>query len=55
MDMKRAMRILLIMAAVGGLSLYGMGCESGQKTDTDTEHPSGEHPSGEHPSGEHPK
>ncbi len=53
--MQKAMRVLVIMAGVVGLSLFGAGCESGQKTDAATERPSTEHPKGEHPKGEHPK
>jgi hypothetical protein len=55
MDMKQAMRALVIVAALGGLSLFGTGCESGQKTNAGAEHPSTEHPSGEHPKAEHPR
>ncbi len=55
MDMQQAMRVLVIMAVVAGLSLFGTGCESGQKTNAGAEHPSTEHPNGEHPKAEHPK
>jgi hypothetical protein len=55
MDMRKATRVLVLVAAVGGLCLFGMGCESGQKTGAGAEHPSTEHPKGEHPKGEHPK
>ncbi len=51
-------RALLIVAAIGGLSFLGTGCESGSKTGADqpaAEHPEGEHPKGEHPEGEHPE
>lgn len=65
--MQQAMRILTIVAAAGGLSLLGTGCESDQDTQTveygdsgytsehpDSDHPDSEHPDSEHPDSEHP-
>lgn len=50
-------RRALIIVAIGGLSILGTGCESGEKAGeyADDEHPQSEHPEGEHPEGEHPE
>lgn len=55
--MRKTTRALMILAAVGALSLFGIGCESTQDANPGEmgEHPTGEHPTGEHPTGEHPK
>jgi len=61
--MHTAKKLLVIVAAVGGLSFLGGGCKSGEEANPGAmgseqpkaEHPQGEHPKGEHPQGEHPQ
>jgi len=65
--MKRTTKIMMTLAVVGGMTIWGMGCANNQSSLCDSgecpsasecdqaasEHPNAEHPKAEHP--EHPK
>ncbi len=55
--MRKLRNTLAIVMAAGGLCIFSIGCENGQKADSDhphSEHPDGDHPHADHPNGEHP-